>query len=146
VSLTAGPIIGSHCKSRLEGELIDDCIDHFYEKLIGSMLSMGVDAMASIYEPFTRTLYGAEHGCLIMISVVNGYICTSPCDVAAAKQGKDPAAHPGALPDPSNKKTSDTQPAIVFDGALKDFVGTNTAIGAGASQPALTQQKVDLLA
>ena len=83
-----------------------------------------------------------------MISVVNGYICTSSCDVAAAKQGKDPAASPGSVPGTSSKKTSglETQPAAVLDGALKDFASRNTATGTSASQPAIAQQKVNLLA
>jgi len=83
-----------------------------------------------------------------MISIVNGYICTSSCDVAAAKHGKDPAAPPGSLPGTSNKKTStsDTQPATVLGGALKDFAKTNASAGGSPIQPTIVQQKIDLLA
>jgi hypothetical protein len=59
-----------------------------------------------------------------MISVVNGYVCTSSCEAASAKQGKDPHAPPGTPPGTSNKtdKSSglDGQPATVLGGALKD--------------------------
>jgi hypothetical protein len=58
-----------------------------------------------------------------MISVVNGYVCSSSCDAEAAKKGKDPSAPPGSPPGTSSKtdKTSgfDQQPATVLDGALK---------------------------
>ncbi|HEX3340302.1 MAG TPA: hypothetical protein VHT68_14155 [Pseudolabrys sp.] len=79
-----------------------------------------------------------------MISVVNGYVCTSSCDAAAAKQCKDPAASPGPVPGTSGKKNSglDTHPASVLDGALK-VLAANTS---RASQPATAQQKVNLLA
>ena len=57
-----------------------------------------------------------------MISVVNGYVCSSSCDVEAAKKGKDPNAPPGAPPGSSSKidKTSgfDKQPVTVLDGVL----------------------------
>ena len=66
-----------------------------------------------------------------MISVVNGYLCFSSCDVEKAKQGKNPHAAPGALADPSSKtsKTSgiNGQPATVLDGAL-----SASAVGAAA--------------
>ena len=83
-----------------------------------------------------------------MISIVNGYICTSSCDVAAATQGKDPATPPGSIPGTSSKKTSDldTRPATVLDGALKSFACTNTATGTGAPQFAIAPQKINLLA
>jgi hypothetical protein len=83
-----------------------------------------------------------------MISIVNGYICTSSCDVAAAKQGKDPAAPPGSLAGTSSKKTSisDNQPATVLDGALKDFTNTDAAARTSPIQPTIVQQKVNLLA
>ena len=38
-----------------------------------------------------------------MISVVNGYVCTSGCEAASAKQGKDPHAPPGTPPGESGK-------------------------------------------
>lgn len=83
-----------------------------------------------------------------MISIVNGYICTSSCDVAAAKQGKNPAAPPGSVPGPSSKKTSgvQTQPATVLDDALKAFASTNAVARTSPSLPAIALQKVNLLA
>ena len=68
-----------------------------------------------------------------MISVVNGYVCTSSCDAASAKQGKDPNAPPGSPPGTSSKsdKTSAyaDQPATVLGGALanSDSTGAVTA-------------------
>ena len=57
------------------------------------------------------------------VSIVNGYVCFSSCDVAAAKQGKDPNAPPGALPGSHDKKINalSHQPAVILDGALKDL-------------------------
>ena len=83
-----------------------------------------------------------------MISVVNGYVCLTSCDAAAAKHGRDPAAPPGSLPGTSDKKASsfDAQPATVLDGALKDLTRTHTATATSGSQPAVAQQKVNLLA
>ena len=70
-----------------------------------------------------------------MISVVNGYVCSSSCDVEAAKKGKDPNA-PGVTPGLSSKtdKTSgfDNQPVTVLDGVLTDF-STSSAVSAAAN-------------
>lgn len=59
----------------------------------------------------------------VMISVVNGYVCTSSCDAVSAKQGKDPSAPPGSPPGLSNsdKKSGFTQAATILDGSLKDL-------------------------
>lgn len=88
-----------------------------------------------------------------MISVVNGYVCNSSCDVESAKKGKDPSAPPGSPPGTSSKtdKTSaiDQQPVTVLDGALKQRSSANTVTAASASQPAVTgarQPSVNLLA
>ena len=60
------------------------------------------------------------------ISIVNGYVCTSSCDVAKAKKGQDPhpAEGPGETP---NKSASGEQiggatrdEAVVFGGSLAD--------------------------
>ena len=57
-----------------------------------------------------------------MITVVNGYVCTSSCEVATAKQGKDPSAPPGQLPGEDMKKSGvDGQPATILGGSLKDL-------------------------
>jgi hypothetical protein len=83
-----------------------------------------------------------------MISVVNGYVCLTSCDAAAAKHGKDPAMPPGSIPGTSDKKASsvDARPATVLDGALKDLARSGTATATGTSQPTDARQKVDLLA
>ena len=62
------------------------------------------------------------------------------------------ARTPPRLPDRfqarSDKKVSsfDAQPATVLDGALKDLARTHTATATSGSQPAVAQQKVNLLA
>lgn len=83
-----------------------------------------------------------------MISVVNGYVCLTSCDAAAAKHGKDPAAPPGSIPGTSDKKASsfDARPATVLDGVLKDLARTGAATATDTSQPTDVRQKVDLLA
>ncbi len=85
-----------------------------------------------------------------MISVVNGYVCNSSCDVAKAKQGKDPNTPPGAPADASKtNKTSGFagQPATILDGALKDSVITNavTASTGVAASNAASSSKVNVL-
>jgi hypothetical protein len=81
-----------------------------------------------------------------MISVVNGYVCSSSCDVETAKTGKDPNAPPGAPPGSSSKidKTSgfDKQPVTVLDGVLTDSstsravtVAANTEHSTGSQPP-----------
>jgi hypothetical protein len=63
------------------------------------------------------------------VSVVNGYVCFSSCDVAQAKQGKDPNAPPGAAHDSAKPKSSALagRPATILDGALKDLANAVTA-------------------
>jgi hypothetical protein len=75
-----------------------------------------------------------------MISIVNGYVCTTSCEAAAAKQGKDPSAPPGSPPGVSGKdhKASSftNQQATVFDGSLKGLTGANTSAPSdNAQQP-----------
>ncbi len=83
-----------------------------------------------------------------MITVVNGYVCTSSCDAASARAGKDPNAPPGTPPGQSGKadKTSglDGQPATLLGGALQDLQAANgvtpatsTSPSNGAQQPLL---------
>ena len=80
-----------------------------------------------------------------MISVVNGYVCTSGCEAASAKQGKDPSAPPGSAPGTSSKtdKTSgfDSQPATILDGALKDVVASNAVSAASGAASAATSPR-----
>jgi len=84
-----------------------------------------------------------------MISVVNGYVCTSSCEAASARQGKDPNAPPGTPAGESIKpnKTSGFagQPATVLDGALKDLV-TADAITAPSNLASSNRPSVNLLA
>ena len=78
-----------------------------------------------------------------MISVVNGYVCTSSCEAASARAGKDPNAPPGTPPGQSGKtdnktdKTSglDGRPATVLGGSLKDLAA------ATRSCPPTTQRR-----
>jgi hypothetical protein len=81
-----------------------------------------------------------------MISVVNGYVCSSSCDVETAKKGKDPNAPPGAPPGSSSKidKTSDfdKQPVTVLGGVLADSltssvvtIAANTGHSSGSQPP-----------
>jgi len=90
-----------------------------------------------------------------MISVVNGYVCTSSCDAASARAGKDPNAPPGTLPGQSGKTDNkadkisglDGQPATVLDGALKDLAAANTAATAnGVASSDANQPAIDRLA
>ena len=90
-----------------------------------------------------------------MISVVNGYVCTSSCDAASARAGKEPNAPPGTPPGQSGKtdnkadKTSglDDQPATVLGGALKDLAAANTVTAAnGAASSGANQPAIDRLA
>ena len=65
-----------------------------------------------------------------MISIVNGYVCTTSCEVASAKQGKDPSAPPGSPPGVSGKNKSSAfagQPATIFGGALATTSAVNPA-------------------
>jgi hypothetical protein len=82
-----------------------------------------------------------------MISVVNGYVCTSSCDVAAAKQGRDPNAPPGALPGDNDKKTNSLahRPATILDGALKDLANAGAAGDASAAGNAAQPPSLNLL-
>ena len=56
------------------------------------------------------------------VSVVNGFVCYSSCDVSKAKQGKDP--HPSTSADNANQGDEPSspgrvdQPAVVFGGSL----------------------------
>ena len=77
------------------------------------------------------------------ISVVNGYVCLTSCDAAAARHGKDPAAPPGSTPGTHDEKASafDTQPAT----ALKDFTRPQAA-NSGVTSPVDARQTVNILA
>ena len=70
-----------------------------------------------------------------MISVVNGYFCETPCDVAKAKRGVDP--HLSMDPVTGERKQdgiATDRAAVVFDGALSKALGANSAKPADALQ------------
>ena len=66
-----------------------------------------------------------------MITIVNGYVCTSSCDMAKARQNKDPHAPPGSPPGTTSKNDPASvfagQPASILDGALKGLAGAAVA-------------------
>ena len=68
------------------------------------------------------------------MQIVNGYLCQTCCDVALAKQGKNPA-HPNAPAWQSDKtgQVGTNAPAVTFGGALAQANG-------GASSQAGSQQ------
>jgi hypothetical protein len=82
-----------------------------------------------------------------MVSVINGYVCFTSCDAAAARQSKDPASPPGSISGVSNNKTSslDSRPATVLDGALKDVASKYITTKASAFAAQVAPQKVNLL-
>jgi hypothetical protein len=72
------------------------------------------------------------------ITIVNGYVCTSGCDEAKAKQGKDPNAPPGTPPDVDSKDKASglaSQPATVLGGILKDLATANAVTTASDAAP-----------
>jgi hypothetical protein len=82
-----------------------------------------------------------------MITVVNGYVCTSSCEVATAKQGKDPSAPPGQLPGDDKKKSGiDGQPATIRDGALKDLANAVSPSSDAGTTNAPQQPLLNILA
>jgi len=65
---------------------------------------------------------------VMSITVVNGFVCTSGCDEAKAKQGKDPNAPPGTPPGEDGKASGFAgQPATVLGGALADLANAVSA-------------------
>jgi hypothetical protein len=68
------------------------------------------------------------------ITVVNGFVCTSGCDEAKAKQGKDPNAPPGTPPGEDAKASGlGGQPATVLGGALADLANAVSASSESAT-------------
>lgn len=85
-----------------------------------------------------------------MIAYVNGYVCTTSCEAAAARAGRDPFAPPGTPPGQSDKsgKSSgfDGQPATVFGGSLFNLNPTNAVTPTGDTSSAPSQPSVNILA
>jgi len=50
------------------------------------------------------------------VSIVNGFVCTSSCDVAKARKGEDP--HPSSPAAGEPQDAIDHGPAVLFGGAL----------------------------
>jgi hypothetical protein len=61
---------------------------------------------------------------VVSVSVVNGYLCYSSCDVAKARSGKDPHPKPDESGQADGAQGADPSPAVVFGGAL---AGRNAA-------------------
>lgn len=88
------------------------------------------------------------------VSVVNGFVCYSSCDVSKAKQGKDPHPSTGANADQSNESSTPgraDQPAVVLGGSLRASAAdsvTAVADTAAANSTELSRSKflVDVLA
>jgi hypothetical protein len=57
------------------------------------------------------------------VSVVNGYVCTSSCDVAKAKKGEDPHPAIHAANGEPQDGAVDHGPAVLFGGSLSDVRG-----------------------
>ena len=60
------------------------------------------------------------------ISVVNGYVCTSSCDVAKAKKGEDPHPATHAANGESRDDATSRGPAVLFGGSLGNRPATDT--------------------
>jgi len=64
------------------------------------------------------------------VSVVNGFVCYSSCDVGKAKQGQDP--HPSTGPANVDKESAPSslgradQPAVIFGGSLRPTSGADS--------------------
>lgn len=72
------------------------------------------------------------------VSVVNGYLCYSPCQAAAARAGKDPHAPPGAPSGQSESKDKANgllgrSPAVLDPGTQDLADAVNPAGAAGAA-------------
>ena len=76
------------------------------------------------------------------ISIVNGFVCTSCCDVAKAKKGEDP--HPNLhAADPTNgaRKADGATggldgPAVLFGGSLAELARSQAVSGIDGSPQA----------
>ena len=72
------------------------------------------------------------------ISIVNGYFCTSCCDVAKAKKGENPhpSSDPGNVDDKDRKALRTDDPAVLFGGALSAPLSADAVKSVDATQPA----------
>jgi hypothetical protein len=67
-----------------------------------------------------------------MISFVNGFLCTSSCDVAKAKRGIDPHPKTGSLPD-AGKPNASKDGIARLDGDAVVLGGSLSPKGAAAA-------------
>jgi hypothetical protein len=76
------------------------------------------------------------------ISIVNGFVCSCPCDVAKAKKGEDPhpltgaAKKEAATNDPAKVDPLAHDPAVVFGGALANLHAVPPVDARPAASPA----------
>ena len=76
------------------------------------------------------------------ISIVNGYVCTSSCDVAKAKKGQDPHPSEGPLEEPgkstpgASASSTSRDTAVVLGGALADPTDPNAIKPVAPNDPA----------
>ena len=84
-----------------------------------------------------------------MIAYVNGYVCTTSCEAAAARAGKDPFAPPGTPPGQSDKADKSSglgsQPATILGGSLANLSPTNAVTPTGDTSPS-NQPSLNILA
>jgi hypothetical protein len=92
------------------------------------------------------------------ISIVNGFVCTSSCDVAKAKKGEDPHPLTGAAKTAAEREEaandptkadplSAHDPAVVFGGALANLHAVppvDARASANPANPRLVGAAVDL--
>lgn len=89
-------------------------------------------------------------------TIVNGYLCTSSCDVAKAKKGENPHPSTDATGIDADKKDGDISradsPAVLYGGSLGNSSGANSVgapsglNAAGATTRRIQKPAVDLLA
>ena len=72
------------------------------------------------------------------ISFVNGFMCTSSCDVAKAKKGEDPHPNLHTLNEADEKRGGSLDgPAVVFGGSLAERSQAVSGVdAAGRAEPA----------
>jgi hypothetical protein len=79
------------------------------------------------------------------VSIVNGFVCSSPCDVAKAKKGEDPHPLTGAAKIAAEKEEAASDPskvdplhdpAVVFGGALANLHAVAPVDATAVANPA----------
>lgn len=99
-------------------------------------------------DSFTRHAYGAIGLGQPMISVVNGYLCETSCDVAKARHGEDPHPSRTEQADEDGKAASWDPAAVTYGGSLKDRVNPvegSSAIRPPTNEPPAAPTSLDVL-